>query len=1185
MSTINFRLYGDQIYGLANKYLSEYISPEINKEEFITNFKNGSLNLNITNLKKPIMIAPYFLIKESKIEKMEINIPDEKENFILKVSKAKVMIKISQISDVEIEKLIIDKRKSLVEKFIKETVNKIEKKEKSSFLKQLLDSLLKRALNGLIVEINDIDIFLRCNNYLFLLKINKIIYNENEGIKISDINLTYNDINNINNKTEIIKKFNIGIIINSNSDNNIANSLKINCSDLYLEINNNLYIGIMKVIQIFKDINYKKRYLRYKKLIDYYKPKKNGDKKKYYTLLWIWAFNTVIKLQKYKTQEKLHIFDLINSEQIEYSKKYIYSDNNQDNNNNDADKKDNDKKENEANKNTKNDYDYLILPDEIILLQSTKEKVEKQLLEDKKGNQLANAFKFFFGGGGDEQKNELTEEEKKSLNDAFTRENIINYLTKKKYDIENDNNKKEKEKEEEENMIDKFKNFFNNISFDINFSRIEILLNYIYSKRSIYLKNINAIVDINKQDNSRDKNFQLIIGDIGYDQKYTIFKNIIKDKENQMIKFIKNGNIYEIIFGFNNLEINENILLYIINFYFSLYYSSEEKQNRFFIKQKFDKKDKKAKNFLSIIDRIKISSCLPSINIISTSNKLGICINIINFIINKTLINFKINIKDNKSNSIIDNYEIKIIKNEENTKFDLTLNDKMKIIMPKEVSDLYFMFSLEVSKLMQHYQIIQFVKNSLQNNNNEKEKLLYGFNNIYKKLKIDESLLNNFDFNIFIKGISLEIYEKVSRTTLSIFNLTLNYKNKNLLFKLGNFNLNLDIMAPMFLYSIRLKSPHINEFEKMLSEKIKRDFNLDINEDLLNKNNIDNKIIENYLYQIAKAKLINQLFNSLKIYITDIKINYKSDDNIFSLYLNKTVGEKKQNSIYFKTEKNGFNYANNNNFNNKTIIMEIKENIYWELNYMNRQLLIQSKAPLLIINENIIKLIRESFDLMIDRKRLRKIIQKFKIKAEIVNTSLVVDKFIFNLSKIDISNYGDNKTQHSVLMNVTSVQMKRNDNNNGHILMKDNIVKIKYIYSPKTERNFSMQFTDLNMMFSQDDLYHLISSFSFIYIYLKKSIRAKMKNLLIDSPDKIKNTDFIFVIPTTKIYLCTNDYKKIGELLITSSKFIIKKYYIENINKTNEYLRQSDYTILINKIILKYIDFYNNELQDLIIII
>ena len=250
MSTINFRLYGDQIYGLGSKYFNEYINPDINKEEFLKNFNNGILNLNITGIKKPINILPYISIKDLNVENININIPDEKTNFVLKLSKFKIIVTINEIDDAQIEKLILEKRKKLIEKFIKETISLIEKKEKSSFLMGLLDSLLKRALDGLVIDMNDIEIYLRCNNYLFLLKIDKIIYNEKDGIKINNINLI-NNIKDSNNKTNIIKNFNIGIDINKNKDNSIdKNSLNINFSNLSFEINSNVYKGTILLYKL-----------------------------------------------------------------------------------------------------------------------------------------------------------------------------------------------------------------------------------------------------------------------------------------------------------------------------------------------------------------------------------------------------------------------------------------------------------------------------------------------------------------------------------------------------------------------------------------------------------------------------------------------------------------------------------------------------------------------------------------------------------------------------------------------------------------------------------------------------------------------------------------------------------------------------------------------------------------------
>ena len=201
----------------------------------------------------------------------------------------------------------------------------------------------------------------------------------------------------------------------------------------------------------------------------------------------------------------MYIFDLIQSTQIKFSKKCI---------NSIKDNKENDEGDNNIINN------YIILPEEIYLLESCKEKVESQLLENKKGNKLANAFNFFFGGGGDDENKELTEEEKQALNNAFSQDNLINYLTNKKIKDGNNNDNEEKK---EEQVIDKFKHFFNNISFNITLNKIELLLNYFYSSHSIYIKNINSTIDINKNNDTKD--FQVIIEDIGFDSKISILKN------------------------------------------------------------------------------------------------------------------------------------------------------------------------------------------------------------------------------------------------------------------------------------------------------------------------------------------------------------------------------------------------------------------------------------------------------------------------------------------------------------------------------------------------------------------------------------------------------------------------------------------------------------------------------------
>ena len=1161
MSTINFRLYGDQIYGLGSKYLNEYINPEINKEDFLTNFNNGLLELNITGIKKPINILPYISIKDLKTEKIEINIPDEKTNFVLKLNKLRMMLTINALDDNQILDIIVNKRKKLIEKFIKETIKTIEKKEESSFLKGLIDSLLKRALDGLEIELKEMEIYLRCNNIMFLLKINSIIYNQKDGIKINDINILYNETNNNNNKTEVIKHFYVGIEINKSMDNSSSNSLKVNCSDLNIEINRNLYLGVMNIIQIFKEINYKQIYLRYKKLIELNKPKKdpNNDKKIYYQSLWYWCIKTLIKLSKYKTNEKLYIFDLINSTQDKLAKKYI----------NHLDK------ENEDN----NSLDHcLILPEEITLLKSTKEKVENQLLENKKGNQLANAFKFFFGGGDDESKKELTEEEKENLNNLYTQENIINFINNKKHNVNNNNENGDADGDEnkkEEQIIDKFKNFFKNFSIFCTFSKIEILLNYFYSKHSLYVKDINTIIDINKLNGT--KNFKMNIGDIGYDSNISIFKDKISEKENEMITFIKNNDTYEINFGFNNLEINEKIILFIINFYYSIKFKFEDDEYKFFVKQKYGKNDIKKKfSPTPIFDRIKFNK-IPSVTFSNNNNNFSIICEM-NLKIEETLISFSIKIKDNKSNNILDNYEMNINKNKENSNFDLNLTNKLNISLSPETTYFIFIFFFEIKKLKQYYIAAEILNRKNTSKENEANRILYGFHyNIYKKLKINEEFLNNLNMNLFISNFCLEIKEKkgaTSATILNLSNFSISYKkNKNVLIKSGILNLTTTKSSPLFLFNLRIKAPDFREYEKILIKKIKKDFDIDINEDLLTKNNINaqNLNINEYSYHNKIGLLVNSLINTLKIFITELRLNYKNEKDVFSLYFFKTFGEKKENIIKFNTESTEMNYINDNDPKTKISLMEMKEKNDIDFNYVDKKIyIINSNNIKISINPDQIKLLKESFDLEIDKKRLKGYLKKLKIKADISNPIIVFNNFNININKISLKNY-EGFISNALDITISSLNMKSNDNK---ILNTEKEIILKYKYNPKTHKKIFIKSNEINIMISQDDLYHLI--LSIFNVYINSLNDNKEKKNVINDPEKIKNLDIDLKIPAVNLSLYSNNYLgKIGELSILNSLFQYNKRYNKNINNS---IKEKKYKLLINKIFLSFVDVNNNKL-------
>ena len=405
MADINLRLYGDQIYPNISKYLSSYISPEIEKENFLEMYKNGLVEIKDIKLKEELVLHPQISVIEGSIGELKLNIPNETENFSIYLKNMKCSLRISDIKEEEIESILVNNKKKLIDDFIKYSITKIEKKDGASLLDNLIKSFLDKILNGLIIDINNLELKININNgknKCFLFKIDNINYDVDKGIKIKKIELIYEEDNL---KTNVIQKFDFNIDIIKSEDDK-PNKLNLKISDFSFEINKNIYFEFLNYYNLFDHAEYKKIYLKYKKLIQYQRPAflNDNDAKKDYKSIWKYAIKTVIKLQKYVGKNKEDIFDLAQNEQIEIIK------NNLDNLTND-----------------KVDENFL-LPDDKNALMATKEKVENQVLENKKGNVLVNAFSFFFGGEKEEEKKELTEEEKETFDEIYTEQSIIDYL-------------------------------------------------------------------------------------------------------------------------------------------------------------------------------------------------------------------------------------------------------------------------------------------------------------------------------------------------------------------------------------------------------------------------------------------------------------------------------------------------------------------------------------------------------------------------------------------------------------------------------------------------------------------------------------------------------------------------------------------------------------------------------------
>ena len=113
MATINLRLYGEQIYPNISKYLSTYINPEIQKEEFVSMYKNGKVEVKQISLKEKLSLNPQIKMENASIEELKLNIPNEEENFSIYLKNMKCLLSFSDIKEDEIEKLLIENKKKL----------------------------------------------------------------------------------------------------------------------------------------------------------------------------------------------------------------------------------------------------------------------------------------------------------------------------------------------------------------------------------------------------------------------------------------------------------------------------------------------------------------------------------------------------------------------------------------------------------------------------------------------------------------------------------------------------------------------------------------------------------------------------------------------------------------------------------------------------------------------------------------------------------------------------------------------------------------------------------------------------------------------------------------------------------------------------------------------------------------
>ena len=1012
MANINLRLYGDQIYPNISKYITKYISPEIQKDEFVLMYKSGILELKEISLKESFCLNQQIKIENAFISSIRINIPDEKENFGISINNIKCLLTISDVDENEVEKLLIEEKKKIITEFIDFAVKKIQKKDGASFFDNLINSVIEKIINGLFIDVKKLELNIKMqkkdNIYLTFL-VEDMHYSFDKGIIINNTNILYQEEQI---KTNIIEKFSINIDFKKLNENNESNKINININNVNINLNKKIFFFISNILNIFDEANYTKIYIIYKKLILYYKPKIIENEKKDLKALWRFAIKTIIKIHKYLKYKKYNIFNLANFSQMKIMENYLKN------------------KENE---------DKILFAEDINILKATKKEVEKKILNDKNSNVLANAFSFFFGAKKEDKKDELTEEEKQIMEDIYKEENIFKYLNNEIGNTSNSFNI----------IFEKIKAFFSIISINFDFNELQVNL-----KNENKLHDFNFFMkalksEINYIENNLD--FKLYISDIGFKNNISLF--LKKNNQHSIIISRDKEGAIELKLGFETIQINLEEFKGIFIFMNSI---KTEKRRKIFYDKLNIVNQERNKDFINQIKNNIINfsfknffklSNIPSLSILAKDNNIEM--NIFDYSLEENSIKFHININDSYGKIINDLYMKLELK--ENNLF-VPIEAPIEITFQKEfflnAITYYFEYKKEIVKVNQ--------------NNNEnllvKPDKLFEFNNIYESDNFEMLDISEYNLNISIKKIEIKVYKEKTELENSFFinDIQLLYDKNKFDFNFNKTTLFIDLKSSLFSDLFNAETQNIDKDSINKQEQLIEAKNIYENtaaDDPLNKFNFNGKDI---IIELKSDKpLISLNLNNIKL--------YKNEDNkninlLVDFWIIKDIRSesKNKNNIIIKSDKLcTIKYEIFHNF-----IQVEMDSIFSDINI----------TYLKEIYNNISFLIKENKEDIQQKKE-----EFYKFELNITNFRYeLLDKYNVQISKINI--HDSNEKGNKYPINFIKLEELVINNINEKKLLNSKQLDINYISSSEEGNIINFNCNEIFINLSKNDFSFLTNS-------------------------------------------------------------------------------------------------------------
>ena len=346
----------------------------------------------------------------------------------------------------------------------------------------------------------------------------------------------------------------------------------------------------------------------------------------------------------------------------------------------------------------------------------------------------------------------------------------------------------------------------------------------------------------------------------------------------------------------------------------------------------------------------------------------------------------------------------------------------------------------------------------------------------YQKLDIKD--VNKIGLDFLIDKTEIEIYEEKCKSVLLISNFSIKYENKNININLGKISLETNKYSTIVLYLFTFESPDYKEYEKLLNHKNSNNEIIS----LLNTNNNASSQNDNKDYEIVESfdyiNIIETLFDKFNLNIKLFNFIYTADCNISSLTLNNIQAEKNDKifdisiskwfvTLNILTPVKSTSTISKANKDDIETLLKVTDKSTVSINLSTGIITGLIKNPITNVNLQIIQALDESYKFLIDQINLEVII--CKLILDINNTIVNFNRFKYTIENINLKNFTE-VTNDTFFFKIKNIIMKNEEID----IIHEKGIDIEYQFKSSTENIITFKSMDLNINFSQIDIYNLL---------------------------------------------------------------------------------------------------------------